>query len=116
MRFEAALSEINDELECGSLVWERTTSAYPSAFVTLEMVMLPLEAAEAPVIQVPFFESVGKISAETVYVYPPGCPFLMPGEKISEELLEIVRYYRTSGMELYGMEDETGETILVIEN
>lgn len=36
--------------------------------------------------------------------------------KISEELLEIVRYYRTSGMELYGMEDETGETLLVIEN
>lgn len=116
LRLEAALSEINDELECGSLVWERTTSAYPSAFVPLELVMLPLEAAEAPVIQVPFFESVGKISAETVYVYPPGCPFLMPGEKISEELLEIVRYYRTSGMELYGMEDETGETILVIEN
>lgn len=116
LRLEAALSEINDELECGSLVWERTTSAYPSAFVPLELVMLPLEAAEAPVIQVPFFESVGKISAETVYVYPPGCPFLMPGEKISEELLEIVRYYRTSGMELYGMEDETGETLLVIEN
>lgn len=85
-------------------------------FVPLELVMLPLGAAEAPVIQVPFFESVGKISAETVYVYPPGCPFLMPGEKISEELLEIVRYYRTSGMELYGMEDETGETLLVIEN
>ena len=41
---------------------------------------------------------------------------MMPGEKISEELLEIVRYYRTSGMELYGMEDETGETLLVIEN
>lgn len=40
----------------------------------------------------------------------------MPGEKISEELLEIVHYYRTSGMELYGMEDETGETLLVIEN
>lgn len=116
LRLEAALSEINDELECSSLVWERTTSAYPSAFVPLELVMLPLEAAEAPVIQVPFFESVGKISAETVYVYPPGCPFLMPGEKISEELLEIVRYYRTSGMELYGMEDETGETLLVIEN
>lgn len=116
LRLEAALSEINDELECGSLVWERTTSAYHSAFVPLEQVMLPLKASEAPVIQVPFSESVGKISAETVYVYPPGCPFLMPGEKISEELLEIVHYYRTSGMELYGMEDETGETLLVIEN
>ena len=57
LRLEAALSEINDELECGSLVWERTMSAYPSAFVPLELVMLPLEAAEAPVIQVPFFES-----------------------------------------------------------
>ena len=66
----------------------------------LNWLSLPLKAREAPVIPVPFFESVGKISAETVYVYPPGCPFLMPGEKISEELLEIVRYYRTSGMEL----------------
>lgn len=89
LRLEAALSEINDELECGSLVWERTTSAYPSAFVPLELVMLPLEAAEAPVIQVPFFESVGKISAETVYVYPPGCPFLMPGEKSARNCLKL---------------------------
>lgn len=115
LRLEAALSEINDELECGSLVWERTMSAYPSAFVPLELVMLPLEAAEAPVIQVPFLNLLENQCRDCLCL-STGLSVLDARRKISEELLEIVRYYRTSGMELYGMEDETGETLLVIEN
>ena len=116
-RLEAALSEINDELEKGVLSWEKKDCVTPSpVFVPLRQAMFPIEAAEAETIPMVLEEAEGKISAETVYVYPPGCPFLMPGEEISAELLELVRYYKESGMELYGMEDETGERIRIVLN
>lgn len=116
-RLEAALSEINDELEKGVLSWEKKDCVTPSpAFVPLRQAMFPIEAAEAETIPMLLEEAEGKISAETIYVYPPGCPFLMPGEEISAELLELVRYYKESGMELYGMEDETGERIRIVLN
>ncbi len=116
-RLEAALSEINDELEKGVLSWEKKDCVTPSpVFVPLRQAMFPIEAAEAETIPMVLEEAEGKISAETVYVYPPGCPFLMPGEEISAELLELVRYYKESGMELYGVEDETGERIRIVLN
>ncbi len=116
-RLEAALSEINDELENGILFWEKKDCVTPSpVFVPLRQAMFPIEAAEAETIPMLLEEAEGKISAETIYVYPPGCPFLMPGEEISAELLELVRYYKESGMELYGMEDETGERIRIVLN
>lgn len=116
-RLEAALSEINDELEKGVLSWEKKDCVTPSpVFVPFRQAMFPIEAAEAETIPMLLEEAEGKISAETIYVYPPGCPFLMPGEEISAELLELVRYYKESGMELYGMEDETGERIRIVLN
>lgn len=116
-RIEAALSEINDGLENGTLPWEKKDSITSSpVFVPLKQTMLPSEAAEAEKIPMLFEEAKGKISAETVYVYPPGCPFLMPGEEISAELLALIRYYKRSGMELYGTEDETGQRILTVQN
>ena len=116
-RLEAALSEINTELENGTLFWAQKEKTTPSpVFVPLKQAMLPSKAAEAETIPVPLEEAAGRISAETVYVYPPGCPFLMPGEEISAKLLDLVRCYKKSGMELYGMEDETGERILIVQN
>ena len=113
-RLETALSEINQELEDGRLCLEKKKTLLAPVFVQLEQAMIPAEAAETETEPVLFENAIGRISAETVYVYPPGCPFLMPGEKISEELLLLVHYYKDSGMELYGMENETGEHILVI--
>lgn len=113
-RLETALSEINRELEEGSLCLEEKKMFASPVFVELEQAMIPAKAAEAETESVLFEKAIGRISAEAVYVYPPGCPFLMPGEKISEELLSLVHYYKDSGMELYGMENETGEHILVI--
>ncbi len=116
-RLEAALGEINTELEIGTLSWQKKDCVTPSpVFVPLKQAMLPSKAAESETIPVLLEEAAGRISAETVYVYPPGCPFLMPGEEISNELLNLVRYYKESGMELYGMEDETGERILTVQN
>ncbi|MFQ9150954.1 MAG: hypothetical protein ACLR6B_04760 [Blautia sp.] len=39
-------------------------------------------------------ESEGRIAGEFLYLYPPGIPLLMPGERISREVLERVAFFR----------------------
>ena len=117
-RLETALEEINKRLENEENLWEGQKLKQRKAdtvFVPLTAAMRPCDAKEAKTVSVALKKAEGRISAETAYVYPPGCPFLMPGELISDELISLVDYYKKSGMELYGMEDETGENILVVD-
>lgn len=51
-------------------------------------------------------QAVGKISAGMVYLYPPGVPLLLPGEKITKGVAEGIRSYRRAGMTLYGTEGD----------
>ncbi len=37
------------------------------------------------------FDSVGKISLEYIFAYPPGAPVLVPGEVISEEIINYLK-------------------------
>lgn len=59
-------------------------------------------------------ESAGCVSAEFVYLYPPGIPLLVPGEQITQELLEEFSYYRKCGFELQGLADYAGEKIKAV--
>ncbi|MEG3072395.1 MAG: hypothetical protein RQM92_17585 [Candidatus Syntrophopropionicum ammoniitolerans] len=43
-------------------------------------------------------EGRGKISAETVAVYPPGIPVLNPGEVITDEIYEYLLDVRRWGL------------------
>lgn len=47
-----------------------------------------------------FFEAIGKISQEYLWVYPPGVPFLVPGEIISLEIIKKVTWYQEFGIEV----------------
>ena len=59
-------------------------------------------------------ESVGKISAEFAYLYPPGIPILVPGEQITGLFVRNVRRYMEQGLELQGLRDSSNETICVV--
>lgn len=59
-------------------------------------------------------QSAGRISGEFLYLYPPGIPLLVPGEKISQELLERVVFYRKEGLSLQGLKDCGTEKIQVL--
>ena len=58
--------------------------------------------------------AVGKISTEYVYLYPPGSPVLAPGELITNEVVELIKKYKNSGLEVYGTEDKDVKYIKVI--
>ncbi|MCR5162249.1 MAG: aminotransferase class V-fold PLP-dependent enzyme [Lachnospiraceae bacterium] len=59
-------------------------------------------------------ECAGRISAEFVYLYPPGIPLAVPGERISRSLAEDLCRYRDEGCALQGMEDHTMTRIRVL--
>ena len=88
--------------------------AQPFAAWKNEAVLRIGEAAEAEKKSIPLVGSEGSVSAEFVYLYPPGIPLLVPGERISGELLERLLQYRTDGFALEGMADYQGEEIRVV--
>lgn len=82
-----------------------------------KVVMTPLEAwsvakEEQELAEVK--DSIGKISLEWVYAYPPGIPLIYPGEEITRELLCRMQKLRAAGVSVKGMQDQKGEHILCI--
>ncbi len=63
---------------------------------------------------VPIMESAGKISGEFVMCYPPGIPILAPGERITPEILDYIKYSKERGCMMTGTEDMEIENIKVI--
>ena len=47
----------------------------------------------------------GKISGESVYVYPPGIPILCPGEVITRKIIAILKAAGEAGLEVVGVKE-----------
>ena len=47
-------------------------------------------------------ESKGKISLEYAYLYPPGIPIIVPGERIGSEIISCLKRYRELGFSIEG--------------
>ena len=72
------------------------------------------EAMDSPCRPVRLKESEGQISAEFVYLYPPGIPILAPGENIARNILDVIEEYIKKGLPIQGPEDESLETLRVL--
>lgn len=60
-------------------------------------------------------ESGGKVSAEFIYLYPPGIPIIVPGEVISEQILGMVLDYIRDGLPVQGLGDKELRNIKVVD-
>ena len=60
------------------------------------------------------FDSKYCISGEFVFLYPPGIPLVVPGEVITEELLEQIKVYLEANMNISGLKDNSNKTIEVV--
>ena len=76
--------------------------------------MTILEAVSGPVERIPFLEAAGRVSAEFVYLYPPGIPILVPGERITGKIVERVREYQEKGLSVQGLSDSSLTSILAV--
>ena len=86
----------------GKFLWEETAD------------MTILEAVSGPVERIPFLEAAGRVSAEFVYLYPPGIPILVPGERITGKIVERVREYQEKGLSVQGLSDSSLTSILAV--
>jgi len=79
-----------------------------------EVVVPPREAFLGPAEAVPVDAAPGRVSAEAIAGYPPGIPALLPGERITTELVAYLRSLRDAGARLHGASDPSFETICVL--
>lgn len=55
--------------------------------------------------------SIGKICGEYIWAYPPGIPLIVPGEVISEQLIETINNYLSDGVNVQSTYNEIPEKI-----
>ena len=55
-----------------------------------------------------FEDSAGCISLEYAYLYPPGSPLIVPGERITGEAVEILQWYQEHDFSIEGLQSEDG--------
>jgi arginine decarboxylase len=59
-------------------------------------------------------DAVGRVSSEAIAGYPPGIPVLLPGERITEEVIAYLRELKRVGARLHGASDPAFRTICVM--
>ncbi|HWK28281.1 MAG TPA: amino acid decarboxylase [Solirubrobacter sp.] len=79
-----------------------------------EVVMPPRDAFLGASESVAVDASVGRVSAEAIAGYPPGIPVLLPGERITDEVISYLRSLKAVGARLHGASDPEFETIRVV--
>jgi len=62
----------------------------------------PQAAFYAEKVSLPLAACIGQVSGEFVMCYPPGIPILAPGERVTAEIAEYIRYAREKGCLLTG--------------
>lgn len=105
-RLSSALHEIDNNLKKKGdtkkypemYLEKRTEGRLPEAVYTIAQA----DAMEGE--WIPAALAAGRISQGFVVVYPPGQPLLVPGERITEQMIEDLKYYRSSGCEVQGVD------------
>lgn len=77
--------------------------------------LTPREAWLAPCRSLPLEGCAGRVSAEAVSVSPPGVPLVYPGEEITPEIIEYLRWLRAHVPALQGAADPHLEGMRVVD-
>lgn len=70
-------------------------AAYPVAMCLDERLVL-----------LPYTQAAGRISGRAIGAYPPGIASLLPGERVTEEVIEDMGCLLRQGGQLFGMMEE----------
>jgi lysine decarboxylase len=63
---------------------------------------------------VPVQDAIGRISTESIAGYPPGVPTLLPGERVTAEVVAYLRALVGAGARLHGAADPSFRTLRVL--
>ena len=107
-RLISALAEIKRRF--GKSGSELLTQEYISPVVS----ETPRKAFYAAKRSLPLDEAAGELCSEFVMCYPPGIPILAPGELITHEIIEYIKYAKEKGCQMTGTEDINIERLNVL--
>ncbi|MCU0547710.1 MAG: aminotransferase class I/II-fold pyridoxal phosphate-dependent enzyme [Leptolyngbya sp. Prado105] len=85
-----------------------------SIFDLPETVISPREAFFAASEAIEIESAVDRISAELICPYPPGIPVLLPGERIAQEAIDLLKAVLAAGGFISGCSDSTLNTLKVL--
>ncbi len=78
------------------------------------LALTPRDAFYSETELINFDESVGRVIAEFIMVYPPGIPIFIPGEIITEDNLTYIKRNMEAGLPVQGPEDYDFKKLRVI--
>ncbi len=107
-RLMSALSEIK------RIYGKSPVGLYDHEYIDPVVEMPPQQAFYSKQISAPLDETAGKICAEFVMCYPPGIPILAPGERITEDILDYIRFAKEKGCNVTGCRDMKVERLEVV--
>ena len=113
-RLERALLDIDKDL--GNAGSGRTGLSFEDMRKDMsgEVCTAIAEAVEGVQEEIDLADSEGRISSEYAYLYPPGIPFLVPGERISSHVLRQLCIWKEQGLDIQGLNDYTLKKIHVL--
>lgn len=79
-----------------------------------QLTLTPRDAFYGETETLPFKDAADRIIAEFIYVYPPGIPILLPGEVITQELIDYIVEHVEVGLPVKGPEDRSVQNVKVI--
>jgi arginine/lysine/ornithine decarboxylase len=109
----AALADLRDSFAGMSLTRAPRPMPGPKELRT-EQVMVPREAFYAQTETVPIEEAPGRVAAEFVTPYPPGIPLFVPGDRITEPIVEYLKTGAAEGIYAEGCADQTLGSLRVV--
>ncbi len=107
-RLVAALSEIRRNYR------KDPTKMLKAEYIAPQVICPPQEAFYAEKETMPIKESAGRVAGEFVMCYPPGIPVLAPGEKITADIIDYIRYAKKKGCQMTGTVDMNVKNINVL--
>lgn len=93
---------------------EPSTPIDSRASFRAEQVVSPRLAFLAATEVVPVSEAAGRVCGESIAVYPPGIPALLPGERITQEIIDHLTLQVAQGARLHGASHPDLKTIHVL--
>lgn len=72
------------------------------------------QARELSYKEVKLEEAVGKMAADSIFLYPPGIPMIVPGEIISRQFIENVKECIEMGLKIEGLANLTSRRIKIV--
>ncbi len=78
------------------------------------MRITPRQAFYADKESIPLAEANGRISAESIMVYPPGIPVVTPGEEVTAAMIDYLLFLQEQGSQLTDMKDAALATLEVV--